>query len=106
MLATLLVAVAMATCLGVAALARGNAPTRARVLGTTMVGIAAAVLAWMLVGKVVTVPESGVVGLSLFLTCLSVGLARRACIRPASGACLSARPSARRTAVKTPRDPH
>ncbi len=85
MLATLLVAVAMATCLGVAALARGNAPTRARVLGTTMVGIAAAVLAWILVGTVITIPESGVVGLSLFLTCLSVGLARAGMHPPTSG---------------------
>ncbi|CAB4914783.1 unannotated protein [freshwater metagenome] len=85
MLATLLVAVAMTTCLGVAALARGSAPTRARVLGTTMAGIAAAVLAWMLVGTVVTVPESGVVGLSLFLTCLSVGLARSGMRPPTPG---------------------
>ncbi|QSR32040.1 hypothetical protein CFI00_16295 [Nocardioides sp. S5] len=85
MLATLLVAVAMATCLGVAALARGSAPTRARVLGTTMVGIAAAVLAWILVGTVATVPESGVVGLSLFLTCLSVGLVRSGLRPPTPG---------------------
>ena len=85
MLATLLVAVAMVSCLGVAALARGSAPTRARVLGTTTLGIAAAVLAWMLVGTVVTVPESGVLGLSLFLTCLSVGLARSGMHPPTSG---------------------
>ncbi|MCP3422586.1 hypothetical protein [Nocardioides pinisoli] len=76
MLDTLLVAVAMTTCLGVAALARGSAPTRARVLGTTMAGIAAAVLVWMLVGMVVSVPESGVVALGVLLIGLSVGLAR------------------------------
>ena len=76
MLATLLVAVVMATCLGVAAMARGPAPTRARVLGTTLVGIAAATLARMLVSTFVTVPESGDLALFLFLLVLSVGLVR------------------------------
>ena len=76
MLATMLVAVAMATCLWVAALSRGSAPTRARVLGTTLVGIAAATLARMLVSTVVTVPESGELALGLFLLVLSVGLVR------------------------------
>jgi hypothetical protein len=85
MLDTLLVAVAMATCLGVAALARGSAPTRARVLGTTMAGIAAAVLVWMLVGMVVSVPESGVVALGVLLIGLSVGLARSGTRRPTPG---------------------
>ncbi len=85
MLGTLLVAVAMATCLGVAALLRGSSPTRARVLATTMVGIAAAVLAWMVVGMLVTVPESGVVALGVLLIGLSVGLARSGLRRPAPG---------------------
>ena len=86
MLATLLVAVAMATCLGVAALASRSAPTRPRVLATTMVGIAAAVLAWMLLAMVVTVPESGVVALGVLLIGLSVGLARSGTRRTTPGA--------------------
>ena len=85
MLDTLLVAVAMTTCLGVAALARGSSPTRARVLGTTLLGIVAAVLAWMLLGTVVAVPESGVLALSVFLIGLSAGLARSGMSRPAPG---------------------
>ncbi len=75
MLATVLVAVAMTTCLGVAVLARGSDPSRARVLGTTLLGIVAAVIAWMLLGMVVAVPEAGVVALSVFLIGLSAGLA-------------------------------
>ena len=65
MLGTLLVAVAMATCLGVAALARGSSPTRARVLATTMVGIAlVAADAWP--GYVGLVSPLVVAGLVLF----------------------------------------
>ena len=86
MLATLLVAVAMATCLGVAALTRGRSPTRARVLGTTLAGIAAATLARILVSTFVTVPESGDLALFLFLLLLSVGLVRSGTRRSTPGA--------------------
>ncbi|CUR62580.1 membrane hypothetical protein [metagenome] len=76
MLATLLVAAAMVICLGVAYAACGAAPSRSRVLGTSLLGILASVVAWMLLGTVMTVPESGVAALAVFLIALSAGLAR------------------------------
>ena len=76
MVETLTVAVAMAACLGAAALVRGGAPTRSRLLWTTFGGILAAVTAWLLLGTVLSVPESGVMALGVWLIGLSVALAR------------------------------
>ena len=76
MVETLTVAVAMAACLGAAVLIRGGAPTRSRLLWTTFGGILAAVAAWLLLGTVLSVPESGIVPLGVWLIGLSVAVVR------------------------------
>ena len=83
---TLTVAVAMAACLGAAALTLGGAPTRTRVVGTTLLGILAAVGAWLLLGAVLDVPESGVAPLGVWLIGLSVAVVRSGTRRSAPGA--------------------
>jgi hypothetical protein len=85
MVETLTVAVAMAACLGAAALTFGDAPTRVRVVRTTLLGILAAVVAWLLIGTVLDVPESGVAPLGVWLIGLAVAVARSGTRRSAPG---------------------
>lgn len=76
MLEALIVGVAIAACLGATALLWGREPTRRRLMLTTALGIVAAVLAWMLLGNVITVPDSAVAALGVWMVVLTAVLVR------------------------------
>lgn len=85
MFEALIVGVAIAACLGATALLWGKEPTRRRLVLTTALGIVAAVLVWMLLGNLMTVPDAAVAALGVWLIVLTAVLVRSGLSRGTRG---------------------
>jgi hypothetical protein len=85
MFEALIVAVAIAACLGASALLWGTGLTRPRLLLSTALGIVAAVVAWMLLGNALTLPDAAVTALGVWLVVLTAVLVRAGLTRVAPG---------------------
>lgn len=72
----LIVGAAIAACLGATVLLWGGEPSRRRLALTTALGIVAAVLAWMLLGNILSISDTAGAALGVWLVVLAVVLVR------------------------------